>query len=182
MFAVSTRFNRSLFAAVVAALAALAIALPATAAARCHGARDNPSHSSLRRAVHATLCLLNKRRREHGLGRLHENHDLDVAAGGHARDMAAHNYFAHGDFIGRIRGSNYLSGAQSWSVGENIAWGSWHYATPKAIVYAWMHSPGHRANILNGGFSEIGIGVARGAPVGGVGDGATYVTDFGRRG
>ena len=49
-------------------------------------------------------------------------------------------------------------------------------------MYAWMHSPPHRANILNGTFSEIGIGIARGAPIGGVGDGATYVTDFGRRG
>jgi uncharacterized protein YkwD len=42
-----------------------------------------------------------------------------------------------------------------------------------------MHSPGHRANILNPGFHEIGLGVARGAPVGGQDRAATYVTDFG---
>jgi uncharacterized protein YkwD len=181
MFAVTTRLNR-LSAAAVAVGAALALAAPGIASARCHGANDNPNHASLRRVVHATLCLLNKKRRIHGLGRLHKNGDLNAASRGHARDMAAHNYFAHGDFVGRIRSSNYLSGTQTWSVGENIAWGSWHLATPKSIVYAWMHSPGHRANILNGGFSEIGIGIARGAPVGGIGDGATYVTDFGRRG
>ncbi len=182
MFAVATHTNRRLFAAAVAVVAALALAVPGIAAARCHGANDNPNHSSLKRAVHATLCLLNKKRAMYGLGRLHENGDLDAAAAGHARDMVANDYFAHGDFIGRIRSSNYLSGAQSWSVGENIAWGSWNLATPKSIVYAWMHSSGHRANILNGDFTSIGIGVARGAPVGGVSDGATYVTDFGRRG
>jgi uncharacterized protein YkwD len=45
-----------------------------------------------------------------------------------------------------------------------------------------MHSPGHRANILSRSFREIGIGVSRGAPVSGIGDGVTYATDFGRRG
>ena len=47
-----------------------------------------------------------------------------------------------------------------------------------------MHSPGHRANILNGGFRDIGIGIATGAPVHlrGAANGATYTTDFGFRG
>jgi uncharacterized protein YkwD len=46
----------------------------------------------------------------------------------------------------------------------------------------WMHSPGHRANILSRTFKEIGIGIARGAPESGQGgDAATYTTDFGFR-
>jgi uncharacterized protein YkwD len=47
-----------------------------------------------------------------------------------------------------------------------------------------MNSPGHRANILNGSFREIGIGIANGAPVslGAATAGATYATDFGFRG
>ena len=44
-----------------------------------------------------------------------------------------------------------------------------------------MHSPPHRANILNGTFREIGLGVSRGVPVTGEGAGGTYVTDFGTR-
>ena len=112
MFAVAARINRSLFAAAVAAAAAFALAIPGVAAARCHGANDSPNHTSQGRAVHATLCLLNKKRHMYGLGRLHENRDLDAAARGHARDMAANNYFEHGDFIGRLRSSNYLSGAR----------------------------------------------------------------------
>jgi uncharacterized protein YkwD len=56
-------------------------------------------------------------------------------------------------------------------------------ATPATIVRAWMHSPGHRANILNRRFREIGIGVASGAPVrdGAAKSGATYATEFGLR-
>ena len=96
--------------------------------------------------------------------------------------MAAHHFFDHGDFVTRIREAHYLRGAQSWVLGENIAWGSDRLGTPQAIVQAWMNSPGHRANILSRSFKEIGIGVSRGAPVAGVDDGVTYATDFGRRG
>ena len=42
-----------------------------------------------------------------------------------------------------------------------------------------MHSPGHRRNVLDGGFREIGIGIAVGSPTGGAG--ATYVNEFGSR-
>jgi uncharacterized protein YkwD len=66
-------------------------------------------------------------------------------------------------------------------VGENIAWGSQELATPRSIVNGWMHSPGHRANILNRRFREIGIGVSRGAPEPGFDRAATYATDFGAR-
>jgi uncharacterized protein YkwD len=44
-----------------------------------------------------------------------------------------------------------------------------------------MHSPGHRANILNGAFRDIGVGLTLGVPVAGGGSGATYVNEFGTR-
>ena len=94
----------------------------------------------------------------------------------------AGNYFAHGNFVGRIKRARYLSGAGTWSVGENIAWGSGELATPREIVKAWMNSPPHRHNILHRKFGEVGIGVARGVPVRANYDGATYTTDFGKRG
>ena len=96
--------------------------------------------------------------------------------------MAKHNYFDHGNFIGRIRHTNYLTGISTWAVGENIAWGSGSYSTPGSIVNQWMHSPPHRQNILNRRFREIGIGIAQGTPESGYPDGATYTTDFGARG
>jgi uncharacterized protein YkwD len=82
-----------------------------------------------------------------------------------------------------VRSTTYLRGAPTWSLGENLSWGSGTSSTPQAIVAAWMQSPGHRANLLSPCFRDVGVGIATGAPAqldtGTVG--ATYVTDFGRR-
>lgn len=174
--------NRIRIAAAVASLAVALVVPGHASAAGCAWANANPNDITQKQAGQATLCLLNRQRRSHGLKKLHENTHLDIASQRHANDMARRNYFAHGDFVGRIRAAHYLRGAnRGYTLGENIAWGSWDYATPANIVDAWMHSPGHRANILNGRFHEIGLGVARGAPVSGQSRGGTYVTDFGTR-
>src|SRR5918996_989043 len=83
--------------------------------------------------------------------------------------------------VDRIRHTGYLSGANSWSLGENLAWGSHNRAAPRAITEMWMNSAGHRANILSPAFREVGIGLALGAP-GPSGPGATYATEFGSKG
>lgn len=179
--AARTRKLRSaLIAALTAAVAALAA--PGVASAACVGADDEPTAVSLVVSERATFCLLNVERSDHGLRPLRRNRRLDLASTRHARAMALRDYFEHGNFVGRIKRANYLRGARSWSLGENIAWGSGTLGTPREIVDAWMHSPGHRANILNRSFREIGIGIARGTPVPAYSDGATYATDFGRRG
>jgi uncharacterized protein YkwD len=164
--------------AATALTAAAVLAAPAAAHA-CAYENGNPNEITLQQARHATLCLLNKERSSRGIRKLRDNGRLDLASQRHANDMSRRNYFAHGDFVGRIKAARYLKGARGYTLGENIAWGSWDYATPANIVDGWMHSPGHRANILNPGFHEIGLGVARGAPVGGQDKAGTYVTDFG---
>ena len=100
--------------------------------------------------------------------------------------MVRRHYFDHTSKSGsvpasRIRGTGYMSGARSWMIGENLAWGSGSLSSPAKIVDAWMHSPGHRANILPSRFREIGIGVDFGAPVRVSGPAATYTTTFGQR-
>jgi uncharacterized protein YkwD len=166
--------------AVAAAAVAAGLAVPAQALA-CANADVNPNDMSLRDAKASTICLLNDIRRGKGLRPLKLNAKLSRASQRHTNAMTAHRFFAHGNFVGRIRATRYLKGAHGWTVGENIAWGSWDYATPASIVQGWMHSPPHRANILNARFREIGIGVSRGAPVGGQDRAATYGTDFGTR-
>ena len=176
--------RRLVLPAAVAAVIALALA-PASASARvCHHTGADPNEISLHKAQTATLCLINNRRRRRGLPRLHENHRLDLASMRHARDMARRDFFEHGDFVGRIKRADYLDGAGSWTVGENIAWGGGRYGTPAAVVRMWMDSPPHRANILSRDWREVGIGAVtvasapgeyRGRPV-------TIVTaDFGAR-
>lgn len=165
----------------VLAFALLSLAAPSVASA-CPGGNDELSAGSVRANEAITFCLINKERTTRGLRKLRRNTRLDLASRRHARSMAARNFFAHGNFVGRIRSANYLRGARSWRVGENIAWGSGVLGSPEEIVDAWMHSPGHRANILSRGFREIGVGIAYGTPNGSYGDGGTYVTDFGTRG
>ncbi len=166
---------------------ALITAPAALAANACDAASAAPAQVKPRVVVRSTLCVLNAERDRHGLRPLKLNKRLSKASRKHARDMARRKYFAHdslggGSFVDRIRRSGYLSNVRSWTVGENIAWGSNSLATPRSIGQAWMNSPGHRANILSPAFKEIGIGVAYGAPVAGGGDrAATYATDFGAR-
>jgi uncharacterized protein YkwD len=171
--------RRSRFAVLVAALAALTV--PAVASA-CPGANDEPTAASLVAVERATFCLINRQRTTRGIRKLRRNPRLDLASRRHARSMAARNFFEHGNFVGRIRSAKYLQGARGWRLGENIAWGSGTLSSPVEIVSAWMDSPGHRANILQRGFREIGIGIARGTPNRSYEDGATYATDFGTRG
>ena len=100
--------------------------------------------------------------------------------------MVRRSYFAHvspggGDLRGRVSRTGYLGGASNWMLGENIAWGSGSLGTPRAIVAAWMRSPGHKANILRARFDEIGIAIVGGAPRADLDDATTYVTDFGTR-
>ncbi len=66
-------------------------------------------------------------------------------------------------------------------MGENLAWGLRGRAAPRVITQMWMGSSGHRANILNATFREVGIGLAIGAPSRNP-PAATYATAFGSKG
>ena len=171
--------------ALVLALVLCLVAAPAASAAgACASANASVSTASKRALVRATLCTLNVERKRHKLRPLRLNRKLAAAARGHSSAMSSRHFFSHdslsgASFLDRIRRTGYLHGARSWSVGENIAYGSGRLSTPRAIGRAWMNSPGHRANILSPSFRSVGIGIAAGTPDGG--GGATYTTDFGRR-
>jgi uncharacterized protein YkwD len=179
--------RHALFAALLAVAMLLASA-PGASAKHCKRAGLQPSKVSHRVVVRATLCLLNHARARHHLKPLRRSRRLGRAARNHSADMARRGYFSHdsrsgASFLDRIRRSGYLRRAGRWAVGENIAWGTGRLATPRAIVRAWMRSRGHRANILNGRFREIGVGITFSAPVRVAGrPAATYTTDFGMRG
>jgi uncharacterized protein YkwD len=160
-----------------------AVGVPtAASAAGCSGADRSPAELGQTATVHATLCLLNRERHTRGLRSLRADSKLRRAADGHAGDMVAKHYFDHTSksgtsFITRIKRTGWTKARRSWTVGENIGYGSGSYATPREMVKGWMHSAGHRANILARQFKMIGVGVANGSPDGD--SGATYATDFG---
>jgi uncharacterized protein YkwD len=150
----------------------------------CSNAALQPDRSNLAGVAKATLCLLNGERADRGLATLRFNGRLQRAALAHGNDMVRHLYFSHSGRDGsqpseRIRASGYLSNGGSWRIGENLAWGTGDLASPKAIMAAWMNSAGHRANILQPAYREVGFGVLAGNPVSRDSGGATYVTEFG---
>lgn len=100
--------------------------------------------------------LVNEIRRQNGLGELTLNEALCDVAREKSRDMRSLGYFDH---TSPTYGSPFdmmkAFGIPYRAAGENIAMG---YPTPESVVEGWMHSDGHRANILNPSFSEIGMG------------------------
>jgi uncharacterized protein YkwD len=124
-------------------------------------------------------CLLNQERAHAGLAPLASDPRLARAAVGFSHAMVSQQFFDHVSPTGstmdqRIRAAGY-PGART---GETIGWGSGAFAAPTAIVEAWMHSPPHRAIIMDRRFEEVGLGVAAGSPSG-AGDAATVTADFG---
>jgi uncharacterized protein YkwD len=153
-------------------------------ASDCANADLQPDATNVPTISDATFCLLNAERTSRGLAVLKPDPQLQHAALEHGGDMVAHQYFAHEGRDGsqpaeRIRSAGYLSGGGAWRIGENLAWGTGDLATPRAIMAAWMHSPGHRANILQPQYRQIGFAVIAGNPNANDGSGGTYVTEFG---
>jgi uncharacterized protein YkwD len=176
-------------ALVVAAVLLLAgpLSEAAQASACSRYGKDMPRHLSKREARMAVRCLLNRKRENHGLRPLAKSARLKRAAQRHTSYMQDHGCFAHEcpgepSVLSRLQRVNYIvGGLRSWAYGENIAYGGSYLGTPKALVRAWMHSPGHRHNILNPDFREIGIGFSRGTVPSPGASGSTVTTDFGMR-
>lgn len=106
--------------------------------------------------VQQVIDLTNAQRRQNGLPPLKADSQLSSVAQRKVIDMQQHHYFSHtsptyGSPFDMMRdfGVNYRS------AGENIAEGQ---PTPQEVVTAWMNSPGHRANILNRNYTNIGVG------------------------
>ena len=170
-----------ILALVLTALVAAGGAVPVSASTACASADALPLAVSNATLAQAAACLINQERARYGLRPLRANVRLSKAADGHARDMVKRDYFSHdsaggGDFASRIHRAGY----RGRTLGEDLAWGAGTLGTAHAIVNAWMHSPGHRANVLSRRFREMGVGVAIGVPGGSGGlAGATYAVDFG---
>jgi uncharacterized protein YkwD len=164
---------------IVAATAVFGSFAAPAAAQACRSANRAVARSDLASVRSATFCLINAERRRNGLRPLSSSRKLARSATGHSTSMVRGHYFAHGPFSSRILGSGYARGYSSWLIGENIAWGGGRRSSPRAIMSMWMHSPGHRANILSASFRHVGVGIAADTPSGEAG--GTYTTDFGRR-
>ncbi|MGH7503966.1 MAG: CAP domain-containing protein [Longimicrobiales bacterium] len=104
------------------------------------------------------LNLSNAARSQTGAAALMLNSQLTQVAQAHAKDMAERRYFSHTTpegitFIQRLQ----RAGITNSYAGENIAGNS----SAAGAIQAWLNSSGHRANMLNGAFRHLGVGVYR---------------------
>ncbi len=94
------------------------------------------------------------------------NATLTSVAREHSTDMGQHAYFAHDTQAGVSFSQRITNAGYRWgNVAENIAAGP---QTAQSVMNMWMNSSGHRANILNCGLTQIGVGYASvpGSPYG----------------
>ena len=102
------------------------------------------------------IDLVNEIRVQNGLRKFTANWELSRVARYKSQDMKDKKYFSH---TSPTYGSPFdmmkSFGISYKTAGENIAYG---YSTPEAVVKGWMNSEGHRKNILNPSFTQIGVG------------------------
>jgi hypothetical protein len=104
------------------------------------------------------IDLVNVERAAEGLPPLSTDADLASAARGHSEDMGLQNYFSHTGLDGRTPCDRMTDAGYIWNYcGENIAASQ---PTPEDVIDTWMASAGHRANILNPNYCDIGVGYA----------------------
>ena len=143
---------------------------PAVAGAKgCSGADSDPASLGQPGTAHATLCLLNRERRSAACASCAPTASCAAPPTGHARDMVAKHYFDHDSPSRRLVRHPHqahrldplaplLDRRREHRLGRRLA----RHAARDGP--GWMHSAGHRANILARQFKMIGIGVADGAP------------------
>ncbi|WP_407071613.1 CAP domain-containing protein [Streptomyces sp. BK239] len=120
-------------------------------------------------AVAKVVSLVNGERGKAGCSPLTVNAKLTKAAQDHSADMASHRNMSHTGSDGSDPGARITRAGYAWSTyGENVAYG---YSTPEQVMAGWMASPGHKRNILNCAFKEIGVGLAQ--------PGSYWTQDFG---
>ena len=106
------------------------------------------------------IDLTNEKRFSRNVSPLEVNPTLTAAAQLKANDMAQRSYFAHTSPEGKSPWYWFREGGYSFRyAGENLAV---NFADSEDIVEAWLVSEGHRANLLNDRFTEIGIAIAPG--------------------
>lgn len=120
-----------------------------------------PNIQDVKTIENKVISLVNAQRSKVGLQPFKTNWELSRIARYKSQDMINKNYFSH---TSPTYGSPFNMmenfGVKFSAAGENIAMGQ---RTAEEVMNAWMNSPGHRSNILNSSYTEIGVGLAKNA-------------------
>ena len=146
---------------------------------RCPGQTD--AGASLRTQARAMYCLTHYARLRSGAPALRASR-LMYSADRKANDVVSCQEFSHTacgrDFAHHVRRIGYATAC--WGAAENLAAGSGPYGSPRSTMAGWLHSDGHRENLLSPSLRDYGIGLAEGRLEGYPGV-QVWVTHFGFR-
>jgi len=132
--------------------------VPTTAPSPTQVPTTAPSDGGVSTEASEVVRLVNAERAKAGCAALSIDEKLMTAAQRHSQDQADQQKMSHTGSNGSSPGDRITAVGYQWrTYGENVAW---NQQSPEAVMTAWMNSPGHRANILNCSFTEIGVGVA----------------------
>lgn len=132
----------------------------------------------------AMLCLVNYARARSGLAPLRLLKTLNLAGRAKLQADLSCGEFSHSP-CGHPYDSvfaGYLAGASSYRIGENLAWGTGDYGTPRQTLNSWLHSPEHRANLLTPQFRDLGVGYLPDQSFQGLQGATLWSQEFGARG
>jgi len=128
-------------------------------------------------SISGLLQETNEERVGVGLANLALNAKLNQAAQAKANDMASRDYWSHNTPDGQQPWVFFVNaGYQYQTAGENLAYG---FDNSTATVIGWMNSPGHKANILNTTYTEVGFGIANAENYQGTGPETIVVAMYG---
>ena len=120
---------------------------------------QNNSSAPVYKQERAMRCMTNYARRHAGSGGYARSAKLSSSADRKGEDILRCDSFSHNacgrDFTFWLRRVDFIGGC--WTAGENIAWGSGPLGDARSVFRAWMHSSGHRQNILSGDYSQLGV-------------------------
>ncbi len=164
-----------LFIVILAVTAAIVEGVPQKAMDWFKGVSTSSTHDNLSGLLRGSLesfagsnltsegivTWTNNQREQQGQTALHNNSALQKAAEAKLDDMFSRQYFEHESPDGKMPSDIIKTAGYAYLVvGENLALGN--FQNDEILVQAWMDSPGHRANILNSKFQEIGVAARKG--------------------
>jgi uncharacterized protein YkwD len=108
-------------------------------------------------SVENLVAETNKARYENDVAAVTQDAKLNQSAQTKCNDMVTRNYWAHNTPDGQEPWVFMTqAGIQYYAAGENLAYG---FRTPSDVMTGWLNSPGHRVNLLNDAFTDVGFGI-----------------------
>jgi uncharacterized protein YkwD len=146
----------------------------------CSSASDASAPAAVQ--TRAVACLVNWARAQDGRGRLVQRPRLRRAAELKGQRVASCNQFSHTPCGVAVTSDVKAAGYRYTTFGENLFAGTWGRYSARDVVNAWLQSPPHRANMLNGRFRDLGAAPVRASGLLGGGDMVVWTAAFGSRG